>query len=54
MQSNGESLSSGKFKGTIRQISNPRGEGEIDVSTIRDYEKKDEFGNGTLLEIKEQ
>ena len=54
MQSNGESLSSGKFKGTIRQISNSRGEGEIDVSTIRDYEKKDEFGNGTLLEIKEQ
>ena len=54
MQSNGESLSSGKFKGTIRQISNPRGEGKMDISTIRDYEKKDEFGNGTLLGIKEQ
>ncbi len=52
-QSNGESLSSGKFKGTLRQIENPRGEGEIVISAIRDYEKKDEFGNGTLIGIKE-
>ncbi|RRD92520.1 M56 family metallopeptidase [Clostridiales bacterium COT073_COT-073] len=53
MQTNGESLSSGKFEGTLRQIENPKGEGEIVISTIRDYDKKDEFGNGTLIGIKE-
>ncbi len=52
LMSNGESLSGGKFKGSMRQIINPDGKGEVDVYTVRDYEKLDSDGNGTLTDIK--
>ena len=46
LTSNGESLTSGDFHGTLRTFS---GEGFIDVRTVRDYEHCDEHGSGTLL-----
>lgn len=52
LMSNGESLSGGKFKGSMRQIINPDGKGEVDVYTVRDYENLDSDGNGTLTDIK--
>lgn len=52
LMSNGESLSGGKFKGSMRQIINPDGKGEVDVYTVRDYEKLDSDGSGTLIDIK--
>ncbi len=51
MSSNGESFSSGKFKGSMRQINNPDGKGEVDVYAVRDYGKPDADGHGTLTGI---
>lgn len=52
LTSNGESLTSGKFKGSMRQINSPDGKGEVDVYTVRDYKKTDTNGNGTLTGVK--
>ncbi len=52
LTSNGESLSGGKFKGSMRQINSPDGSGEVDVYTVRDYKKTDTNGNGTLTDVK--
>lgn len=51
MSSNGETFSSGNFKGSMRQINNPDGKGEVDVYAVRDYGKPDADGNGTLTGI---
>ena len=47
LTSNGESLTGGRFHGTIRQYT--MGGCFIDVRTVRDYDHCDEQGNGTLL-----
>lgn len=52
LTSNGESLTSGKFKGSMRQINSPDGKGEVDVYTVRNYKKTDTNGNGTLTDVK--
>lgn len=52
LSSNGESLTGGKFKGSIRQINSPDGKGEVDVYTVRDYGKLDAEGSGTLTDVK--
>ena len=46
LTSNGESLTGGDFHGVIRNFA---GEGDIDVRTVRDFDHRDEHGNGTLL-----
>ncbi len=46
LTSNGESLTSGDFHGTLRTFS---GEGFIDVRTVRDYGHCDDEGHGMLL-----
>ncbi len=51
MSSNGETFSSGNFKGSMRQINNSDGKGEVDVYAARDYGKPDADGNGTLTGI---
>lgn len=48
LTSNGESLTNGKFKGTMRTFS---GNGTIDIYTVRDFSKLDTSGNGTLTGI---
>lgn len=48
LTSNGESLTNGKFKGTMRIFS---GNGTIDIHTVRDFSNLDAFGNGTLTGI---
>lgn len=48
LTSNGESLTSGKFKGTMRTFS---GNGTIDIYTVRDFLNLDSSGNGTLMGI---
>lgn len=47
--SNGESLSGGKFSGTMRSLC---GNGTVDIYTVRDYSQLDENGKGKLLDIK--
>ena len=47
--SNGESLSGGKFHGTMRSL---YGNGTVDIYTVRDYSRLDEEGKGKLLDIK--
>ncbi len=49
ISSNGESLSSGKFKGSIQQVGSPNG--EIELETVRDYTKPDNNGEGALIGI---
>lgn len=49
MTSNGESLTGGKFKGTMRTFGNENG--TIDIYTIRDFTKQDANGNGVLTGI---
>lgn len=48
LTSNGESLTNGKFKGTMRTFS---GNGTIDIHTVRDFSNLDASGNGTLTGI---
>lgn len=50
LTSNGESLSSGKFSGSMRSMN---GEGTVDIETVRDFQKPDAEGNGTLTGVKE-
>lgn len=47
--SNGESLTGGKFSGTMRSL---YGNGTVDIYTVRDYSRLDEDGKGKLLDIK--
>jgi beta-lactamase regulating signal transducer with metallopeptidase domain len=47
--SNGESLSGGKFKGSM--MSRNEDDGEIDIETVRDYTVLDENGYGKLIDI---
>lgn len=51
MESNGETFSSGNFKGNLREFNCE--DGTIDVYTIRDFTNQDEDGHGILLEVKE-
>ena len=48
LTSNGESLTNGNFKGTMRTFS---GNGTIDIYTVRDFSNLDASGNGTLIGI---
>ena len=49
LASNGESFSSGKFKGSMRQVGSP--DGKIEIQAVRDYKKLDSDGYGTLIGI---
>lgn len=49
MTSNGESLTGGKFHGTMRILQSR--EGGIDIYTVRDFGHLDADGNGTLVGI---
>ena len=46
LSSNGESLTGGRFQGTMRNFA---GDGAIDVRTVRDFDRCDDEGHGTLL-----
>ena len=48
LTSNGESLASGNFQGTMRNFA---GDGAIDVRTVRDFDHCDDKGCGTLLYV---
>lgn len=50
LTSNGESLSSGKFRGSMRTLGN--GNGTIDIYAVRDFNTLNADGNGTLTDIK--
>lgn len=50
LTSNGESLNSGKFHGTLRTLES--GNGNIDIYSIRDFDNPNAEGNGTLTGIK--
>lgn len=52
LASNGEALNSGKFHGTIRSFGNENG--TADIYTVRDYEKPDASGYGTLTGIEKR
>lgn len=49
LTSNGESLTTGKFNGTIRTLESANG--TIDIYTVRDFTKLDVYGNGILTGI---
>ncbi len=49
LTSNGEPLSSGKFKGSMRTLS---GKGTLCIYTVRDFGKPDADGKGRLIDIK--
>ena len=49
LTSNGEELTSGKFKGAIRTLGSA--DGTIDIYTVRDFAHPDASGNGTLIGI---
>ncbi|MDE5763363.1 MAG: M56 family metallopeptidase [Ruminococcus sp.] len=49
LTSNGEDLTSGKFHGSMRNLS---GNGTIDIYTVRDFDNLNSDGNGTLTDIK--
>lgn len=49
LTSNGEGLTSGKFKGAIRTLGSA--DGTIDIYTVRDFAHPDASGNGTLTGI---
>lgn len=48
--SNGKSLDSGDFHGSIRN--NWKDGGSVDIYTVRDFQKRNADGNGTLTDIK--
>ena len=50
LTSNGEGLTSGKFKGAMRTLGSA--DGTIDIYTVRDFARPDTSGNGTLTGIK--
>ena len=49
LTSNGEGLTSGKFKGSMRVLGSA--DGTIDIYTVRDFAHPDASGNGTLTGI---
>lgn len=49
LTSNGEELTSGKFKGAIRSLGST--DGIVDIYTVRDFDHIDASGNGTLTGI---
>ena len=49
LTSNGEGLTSGKFKGTIRTLGSM--DGTVDIYTVRDFSHPDASGNGTLTGV---
>lgn len=49
LTSNGEGLTSGRFKGTIRTLGSA--DGTVDIYTVRDFAHPDASGNGTLTGI---
>ena len=49
MSSNGESLTGGKFRGSMRMLQSA--DGEIEICTVRDFEDLDASGNGRLIGI---
>ena len=49
LTSNGEGLTSGKFKGSMRLLGSA--DGTVDIYTVRDFAHPDTFGNGTLTGI---
>ena len=49
LTSNGEGLTSGKFKGTIRTLGSM--DGTVDIYTVRDFAHPDASGNGTLTSV---
>ena len=49
LTSNGENLTSGKFKGEMRTLGN--GTGTVDIYSIRDYSRPDSEKHGTLTGI---
>lgn len=51
LTSNGEDLTSGKFKGTMRTLGSA--DGTIDIYTVRDFSSPDASGNGKLIDIKQ-
>ncbi len=51
LSSNGEALEGGKFHGSMRQLGNPNGEGEVNVKAVRDYTKLNADGEGELIGI---
>lgn len=49
LASNGEGLTSGKFKGSMRLLGST--DGTVDIYTVRDFAHPDASGNGTLTGI---
>ena len=49
LTSNGEGLTSGKFKGSMRLLGSA--DGAVDIYTVRDFAHPDASGNGTLIGI---
>lgn len=49
LTSNGEGLTSGRFKGAIRTLGSA--DGTVDIYTVRDFAHPDASGNGTLTGI---
>ncbi len=49
LTSNGEDLTSGKFKGAIRTLGSA--DGTVDIYTVRDFAHPDASGNGTLTGV---
>ena len=49
LTSNGEGLTSGKFKGSMRLLGSA--DGTVDIYTVRDFSRLDASGNGTLTGV---
>ena len=49
LTSNGEDMTGGRFKGTIRTLGSA--DGTVDIYTVRDFSHPDASGNGTLTGI---
>ena len=49
LTSNGEGLTSGRFKGAIRTLGSA--DGTVDICTVRDFAHPDASGNGTLTGV---
>lgn len=49
LTSNGEDMTGGRFKGTIRTLGSA--DGTVDIYTVRDFARPDASGNGTLTGV---
>ena len=49
LTSNGEGLTSGKFRGALR--TSESADGTVDIYTVRDFSRPDASGNGTLIGV---